>query len=64
MPHERIGNVLWESQISPPLNNLRSIGEVSVGNNQSPNADHMAGIMQPREYTTTKHGDPRWKLWF
>ena len=41
-----IGNVLWESQISPLLNNLRSIGEVSVGNNQSPNADHMAGINQ------------------
>ena len=54
-----IGNVLWESQISPLLNNLRSIGEVSVGNNQSPNADHMAGINQYIAATRMDH-DKTW----
>ena len=38
-----IGDVLWEGQISPLLNNLRRIGEVY---NQSPNTDNMAGINQ------------------
>ena len=54
-----IGNVLWESQISSLLNNLRSIGEVSVGNNQSPNADHMAGINQYIAATRMDH-DKTW----
>ena len=54
-----IGNVLWENQISPLLNNLRSIGEVSVGNNQSPNADHMAGINQYIAATRMDH-DKTW----
>ena len=54
-----IGNVLWESQISPLLNNLRSIGVVSVGNNQSPNADHMAGINQYIAATRMDH-DKTW----
>ena len=54
-----IGNVLWESQISPLLNNLRSIGEVSVGNNQSPNADHMAGINEYIAATRMDH-DKTW----
>ena len=54
-----IGNILWESQISPLLNNLRSIGEVSVGNNQSPNADHMAGINQYIAATRMDH-DKTW----
>ena len=54
-----IGNVLWESQISPLLNNLRSIGEVSVGNNHSPNADHMAGINQYIAATRMDH-DKTW----
>ena len=54
-----IGSVLWESQISPLLNNLRSIGEVSVGNNQSPNADHMAGINQYIAATRMDH-DKTW----
>ena len=54
-----IGNVLWESQISPLLNNLRSIGEVSVGNNQSPNSDHMAGINQYIAATRMDH-DKTW----
>ena len=54
-----IDNVLWESQISPLLNNLRSIGEVSVGNNQSPNADHMAGINQYIAATRMDH-DKTW----
>ena len=54
-----ISNVLWESQISPLLNNLRSIGEVSVGNNQSPNADHMAGINQYIAATRMDH-DKTW----
>ena len=54
-----IGNVLWESQISPLLNNLRSIGEVSVGNNQSPIADHMAGINQYIAATRMDH-DKTW----
>ena len=57
--HKHIGNVLWESQISPLLNNLRSIGEVSVGNNQSPNADHMAGINQYIAATRMDH-DKTW----
>ena len=54
-----IGNILWESQISSLLNNLRSIGEVSVGNNQSPNADHMAGINQYIAATRMDH-DKTW----
>ena len=54
-----IGNVLWESQISPLLNNLRSIGEVAVGYNQSPNADHMAGINQYIAATRMDH-DKTW----
>ena len=54
-----IGNVLWESQISSLLNNLRSIGEVSVGNNQSPHADHMAGINQYIAATRMDH-DKTW----
>ena len=54
-----IGNVLWESQISPLLNNLRSIGEVSVGNNQSPNADYLAGINQYIAATRMDH-DKTW----
>ena len=54
-----IDNVLWESQISPLLDNLRNIGEVSVGNNQSPNADHMAGINQYIAATRMDH-DKTW----